>query len=213
MTKFGENFLSHLQCARVPNEQLKQVTFIDTPGVLSRKDQSIKRGYDFIEVLNDLGILADRIIFMFDPDKLDIADELERTLQLFKKFPRKCIFILNKVDNVNVQKIFNALLWNLGQVVKTPEVPEVFVGYEESHVTKDENILDNIPNKPFPISGLAKFSLEKEIRAISRKTELLSEKLNYISLRTRKSQVSQSHELQMLIFHIIVDNISKCHTN
>ena len=188
LSKFGEIFLSHFQCSRLPNKLLESVTFIDTPGVLSRRDQSVKRGYDFMDVINDLGILADRIIFMFDPDKLDIADELEHTLELFKKFPRKCKFILNKVDNLNCQRIYDALLWNLGQVMKTPEVPEVFVGYEGSHINENDIIQD----KPLPALVLAKFSLDNELTTISRKTELLSEKLDYVASRARKTQVIQT---------------------
>ena len=187
LSKFGEIFLSHFQCASVPNEQLKQVTFIDTPGVLSGGDQLTKRGYDFIEVINDLGILADRIIFMFDPDKLDFSNELKQTLQLVKKFPRKCKFILNKADSLNWLEIYSTMLWNLAQLMKTPEVPKVFDGYEGSNVTGDENI----PDKHMPGPGLPKFSLNKEISDMSQKTELIAEKLDYIALRARKVLVSQ----------------------
>ena len=44
LSKFGNAFLNRLSCSQVPNDVLKQMTFIDTPGILSGEKQRLDRG-------------------------------------------------------------------------------------------------------------------------------------------------------------------------
>jgi EH domain-containing protein 1 len=48
LSKFGNAFLNRLNCSQLPNEVLKQMTFIDTPGILSGEKQRLDRGLTFI---------------------------------------------------------------------------------------------------------------------------------------------------------------------
>src|SRR5689334_15967311 len=51
LEKFGLNFLNRFQGSQVPAPILEDITFIDTPGVLSGEKQRIGRNYDFVGVV------------------------------------------------------------------------------------------------------------------------------------------------------------------
>ena len=44
LSKFGNAFLNRFQCSQLQNDVLKQMTFIDTPGILSGEKQRLNRG-------------------------------------------------------------------------------------------------------------------------------------------------------------------------
>ena len=71
------------------------------------------------------------IILLFDAHKLDISDEFRNTIDSLKGNDDKIRCILNKADQVDRQKlmrVYGALMWSIGKVVKTPEVMRVYVG-------------------------------------------------------------------------------------
>ncbi len=51
LSKFGNAFLNRFQCSQMPNEVLKSLTFIDTPGILSGEKQRLERGYDYAVII------------------------------------------------------------------------------------------------------------------------------------------------------------------
>eukprot|EP01047_Picozoa_sp_COSAG01_P074585 COSAG01_NODE_12507_length_1726_cov_11.141278_1_plen_222_part_00 len=76
---YGSSFLPKFEVARVDSEILRQLTIIDSPGVLSGEKQSRgSRGYDYASVTQHFAERADRIILLFDCSKLDISDEVCR---------------------------------------------------------------------------------------------------------------------------------------
>jgi hypothetical protein len=131
LERFGLAFLNRFEGVVMPNPVLKNITLIDTPGVLSGEKQRVARGYDFCAVCSWFATRADLIILLFDAHKLDISDEFKNTIDSLKGNDDKIRCILNKADQVDRQKlmrVYGALMWSIGKVVKTPEVMRVYIG-------------------------------------------------------------------------------------
>lgn len=109
----------------------RQISIVDTPGILSGEKQRIDRGYDFTGVLEWFAERVDRIILLFDAHKLDISDEFRRSIEALKGHDDKIRIILNKADMIDHQqlmRVYGALMWSLGKVLQTPEVARVYIG-------------------------------------------------------------------------------------
>lgn len=133
---YGSSFLSKFEVAQVKSPLLQDITFLDSPGVLSGEKQRVVRGYDFAAVTQHFAERADRIILLFDCSKLDISDEFEEVVKSLDGNNDKVRCLLNKADQVDSQELFRvygALLWSLGKVVNTPEVLRVFVASMWDH--------------------------------------------------------------------------------
>ncbi len=79
---------------------LRNITLIDTPGVLSGQKQRTGRSYDYEAVMKWFAERADLIIVMFDAHKLDISDELKRVMELMVPHLDKMRVVLNKADAI-----------------------------------------------------------------------------------------------------------------
>jgi EH domain-containing protein 1 len=84
LSKFGIDFLNKFQGAQSPAPILEDLTFIDTPGVLSGEKQRLQRGYDFVQVVEWYADRADMILLLFDAHKLDISDEFKRVIEALR---------------------------------------------------------------------------------------------------------------------------------
>jgi len=128
---FGNGFLSKFQGAQLDVPLLNHVTLIDTPGILSGEKQRIGRTYEFTHVIEWFSARCDVILLLFDAHKLDISDEFKNAIECLKGQDDKIRVVLNKADQVDAQKlirIYGALMWSLGKVVKTPECVRVYIG-------------------------------------------------------------------------------------
>ena len=142
LASFGNNFLSKFEGAEVAASILKNITIVDTPGVLAGEKQRLGRDYDFGEVIKWFAERADMIIIMFDAHKLDISDELKSVLDVLKPHQDKVRVLLNKADTIDPQallRVYGALMWSLGKVVQTPESCRVFLGSFWEHPLKLED--------------------------------------------------------------------------
>jgi GTPase SAR1 family protein len=133
LSPFGNAFLSRLEGICLSNcPILKNVTLVDTPGILAgRKQSSIGRNYDYEQVMKWFAERADLIIIMFDAHKLDISDELKKVIELMIPHQDKVRVLLNKADQISTQqlmRVYGALMWSLGKVMNTPEVCRVYIG-------------------------------------------------------------------------------------
>ena len=131
LASFGNNFLSKFQGTEVNSAILRNITIIDSPGVLAGEKQRIGRDYDYTEVIRWFAERADLIVIMFDAHKLDISDELRAVLEALRPHQDKIRVLLNKADTVDAQallRVYGALMWALGKVVQTPEVCRVYLG-------------------------------------------------------------------------------------
>ncbi|CAK9311690.1 unnamed protein product [Citrullus colocynthis] len=131
LTSFGGAFLSKFECSQMPHSLLDQITFVDTPGVLSGEKQRTQRSYDFTGVISWFAAKCDLILLLFDPHKLDISDEFKRVIGSLRGQDDKIRVVLNKADQVDTQqlmRVYGALMWSLGKVLNTPEVVRVYIG-------------------------------------------------------------------------------------
>ncbi|XP_022142482.1 EH domain-containing protein 1-like [Momordica charantia] len=131
LTSFGGAFLSKFECSQMPHPLLDQITFVDTPGVLSGEKQRTQRSYDFTGVISWFAAKCDLILLLFDPHKLDISDEFKRVIGSLRGQDDKIRVVLNKADQVDTQqlmRVYGALMWSLGKVLNTPEVVRVYIG-------------------------------------------------------------------------------------
>jgi len=131
LSKFGGAFLNRFQCSTVRSPVLRAVTMIDTPGILSGEKQRVDRGYDFVGVLQWFAERVDRIILLFDANKLDISDEFRRSIEAIHGYEDKVRIVLNKADQVDHQelmRVYGALMWSIAKVINVPECPKVYVG-------------------------------------------------------------------------------------
>lgn len=131
LSKFGNAFLNRLQCSMVNSPVLKNISIVDTPGILSGEKQRVDRGYDFTGVLQWFAERVDRIILLFDAHKLDISDEFRRSIEALRGHDDKIRIVLNKADMIDHQqlmRVYGALMWSLGKVLQTPEVARVYIG-------------------------------------------------------------------------------------
>ncbi len=131
LASYGNSFLSKFEGAEVCAPILRDITLVDTPGVLAGEKQRIGRDYDFSEVMQWFAGRADMIVVMFDAHKLDISDELRTVLDALRPHQEKVRVLLNKADTIDAQallRVYGALMWSLGKVVQTPEVCRVFLG-------------------------------------------------------------------------------------
>ncbi|KAF0992544.1 hypothetical protein HZS_3954 [Henneguya salminicola] len=143
LSKFGNNFLNRFTCVEINHELTKGLTIIDTPGILSGTKQTDMRGYDFTKVFQSFSDRCDRIYLIFDAHKLDISDEFRQTIDLLSGQDSKIRIVLNKADRVDQQslmRVYGALMWSLGKIIKTPEVARVYIGsfWDEPYLY-DEN--------------------------------------------------------------------------
>ena len=130
LSPFGNNFLSRLEGVEVDSAVLRNVTLVDTPGILSGQKQRT-RNYDYESIMKWFGERSDLVIVMFDAHKLDISDELKRVMELFIPHLDKIRIVLNKADGISTQqlmRVYGALMWSLGKVMNTPEVCRVYMG-------------------------------------------------------------------------------------
>jgi len=130
LKKFGANFLNRLEATAVPTPILKRVMLVDSPGVLSGQKQR-DRGYDFNGVMKWFVQHSDRVLLLFDAYKLDLSDEFKDVMKLLRDHEKKVRVVLNKADGVvpqDLMRVYGALMWMLGGIVTTAEVPRVYIG-------------------------------------------------------------------------------------
>jgi hypothetical protein len=91
----------------------------------------VNRGYDFVGVLRWFAERVDRIILLFDANKLDISDEFRNCIEAIHGYEDKVRIVLNKADQVDhneLMRVYGALMWSVSKVIHFPECPKVYIG-------------------------------------------------------------------------------------
>ncbi|MCY4380990.1 MAG: dynamin family protein [Proteobacteria bacterium] len=143
----GERFLSHFRLKKIRVDLLKNLTIIDTPGMLdsiSEKD----RGYNYQEVLGELASLSDLVIIIFDSHKAGTVRESYQSLRTTlpqSTMEDRVLFVLNRVDECqsldDLVRVHGALCWNISQMTGRKDIPRIYLTYAPPGGT-----LDNVNN-------------------------------------------------------------------
>jgi len=125
------------------------------------------------------------VLLTFDAHKLDISDEFQEVMEVLKPHTSKVRCVLNKADQIdseNLVRVYGALLWNVGKVLRTPEVARVFVSsfWDEAYRYKDHQRLFDKDKE----------AVVNELRELPRNA--LLRKLNSFVARVRKVQAHLS---------------------
>ena len=128
---FGDQLVSHVRLKLRAADLLRDVTLIDTPGMIDEAKSEGGRGYDFPGVVRWFAERADLVLVFFDPDKPGTTGE---TLQVFNKslggIDHKLMIIMNKMDQFRTMHDFSracgALCWNLGKVIPRKDLPLIY---------------------------------------------------------------------------------------
>eukprot|EP00667_Euglena_gracilis_P022909 EG_transcript_25672 len=126
LAEFGNQFLETFSGMQVPSDLLRNVTLIDTPGVLESAQEVHTRTYDYIKVARWFVEMADLVFVMFDPSKLDAGVELRNLFNQLKGHESKLRMVLNKADLCEPQelmRVYGSLFWSLSNLIHTTEPP------------------------------------------------------------------------------------------
>lgn len=134
LRQFGRDFLSHFRMRLLPLSFLRDVTLIDTPGMIDAADPEANRGYDFSAVVRWFAERADVVLVFFDPDRPGTtAESLTILTQALSGMDHKLLVVMNKMDNFRSMRDFarcyGALCWNLGKVIKKKDIPQIYTTF------------------------------------------------------------------------------------
>ena len=132
--RFGKDFLTRFRVKTAPADLLKEVTLIDSPGMIDSASRTVGRGYDFVEAVRTFAERADLILFFFDPDKPGTTGEtMEVFTQSLAGQEHKLLILLHKVDLfenlLDFARVYGTLCWNLSKIIRTKDMPHIYVTY------------------------------------------------------------------------------------
>lgn len=151
LRRHGQRFAAHFRLKKVTSPFLRHLTLIDTPGMLDSIAER-DRGYDYQQVIGDLGEIADLILVMFDPHKAGTVREayasLRETLPA-RTFEDRVLFVLNRIDECeslsDLLRVYGTLCWNLSQMLGRKDIPSIRLTYAEGRGPVPE-YLSFLPN-------------------------------------------------------------------
>ncbi len=130
LRSFGPDLLSHFRLKLRPIPLLREVTLIDSPGMIDAAKEGSGRGYDFAGAVRWFAERADVVLVFFDPEKPGTTGE---TLQVFTQslqgIDHKLQIVMNKMDRFDglqdFARAYGALCWNLGKVIPRKDLPHI----------------------------------------------------------------------------------------
>ena len=154
----GPEFLAKLSFKTYPSENLRQLTLIDSPGMIDSASNQQLRDYDFRECIRHFADRADLILFFFDPDKPGTTGEaISIFTNQLASIDHKLLIVLNKVDLFdNIQdyaRTYGTLCWNLSKTIPAKDAPRIYTTYLPGFATRPlEEHVKSVPLDDFDIS-------------------------------------------------------------
>lgn len=138
LRKHGQRFASHFRLKKVNASFLRNLSIIDTPGMLDSITER-DRGYDYQSVIGDLAQIADLVLVLFDSHKAGTVREAHTSLRdtlPTRTFEDRVLFVLNRIDEcvslVDLLQVYGTLCWNLSQITGRKDIPSIHLTYSPS---------------------------------------------------------------------------------
>lgn len=136
LQKYGDGLKNHFQLKTLSDcPALSDIAIIDTPGRLEQRLEK-ERSYDYQGAIGDLAQLADLILIIFDPYKLETLKDYYSHLKSRlpeKAFEDRVVFVLNRIDECssfeNLLLTYGQLCWHLSQVMELRAMPQILLTY------------------------------------------------------------------------------------
>ena len=149
LKKHGQRFISHFKLKKVNSPFLRNLSIIDTPGMLDSITER-DRGYSYQDVIGDLAQIADLVLVLFDPHKAGTVREAHTSLRdtlPSKTFEDRVLFVLNRIDEcaslTDLLRVYGTLCWNLSQMTGRKDIPMIHLTYSPgaagSNITEGES--------------------------------------------------------------------------
>ena len=141
----GQRFASHFRLKKVNAPFLRNLSVIDTPGMLDSITER-DRGYDYQNVIGDLAQIADLVLVLFDSHKAGTVREAHTSLRdtlPSRTFEDRVLFVLNRIDEcvslVDLLQVYGTLCWNLSQITGRKDIPSIHLTYSPSAMKDSPN--------------------------------------------------------------------------
>lgn len=130
----GPEFLSHFRMRLLPNEFLRDVTLVDTPGMIDAAGPDTTRGYNFSAGVRWFAERADLVLVFFDPERPGTtAETMTELTQSLGRIDHKLLVVMNKMDQFrslrDFARCYGTLCWNLGKVIAKKDIPQIFTTF------------------------------------------------------------------------------------
>ncbi len=145
LKKHGQRFSSHFRLKKVNAPFLRNLSVIDTPGMLDSITER-DRGYDYQNVIGDLAQIADLVLVLFDSHKAGTVREAHTSLRdtlPARTFEDRVLFVLNRIDEcvslVDLLQVYGTLCWNLSQITGRKDIPSIHLTYSPGAMKASPN--------------------------------------------------------------------------
>ncbi len=150
LKKYGQRFAAHFRMKKVNAPFLKNLSIIDTPGMLDSISER-DRGYEYQEVIGELAQMADLVLVLFDPHKAGTVREAHTSLRDIlptRTMEDRMLFVLNRIDEcstlTDLLRVYGTLCWNLSQITGRKDIPPIYLTYSqnsaETHYDSEKSI-------------------------------------------------------------------------
>ena len=145
LRKHGQRFSSHFRLKKVNATFLRNLSMIDTPGMLDSITER-DRGYNYQNVIGDLAQIADLVLVLFDSHKAGTVREAHTSLRdtlPTRTFEDRVLFVLNRIDEcvslVDLLQVYGTLCWNLSQITGRKDIPSIHLTYSPGAMKESPN--------------------------------------------------------------------------
>ena len=145
LKRHGQRFSSHFRLKKVNAPFLRNLSVIDTPGMLDSITER-DRGYDYQSVIGDLAQIADLVLVLFDSHKAGTVREAHTSLRdtlPARTFEDRVLFVLNRIDEcvslVDLLQVYGTLCWNLSQITGRKDIPPIHLTYSPDAMKTSPN--------------------------------------------------------------------------